>query len=283
MTATFALLVLLQLTTIALIFGIGLESTPGDALHLLRHPRQLLRALIAMYVAVPLAALAVVQLLPLSAPVAGSILVLAASSGAPLLPRKLLGVGDGAYVFSLVVLTSLLAIVVVPLWMELMPVAFSRLPPIPAEQTAILIARSFFLPLLAGMLLRRLAPRLARTIASRLVAIAGIVLVAGAVALLVVNHDTLLEVRWRGVAALAIFMAVSLAIGHVLGGPDPEQRTGLAVACAIRHIGIAVLVATSLPGPKTATILAVYIATSTAISLPYVQWRKRRAKARVTP
>ena len=88
MTATLALLLLLQGATTILIFGIGLESTPGDALHLLRYPGQLLRALLAMYVAVPLVALAVVELLPLAPPVAGAILVLAASSGAPLLPRK---------------------------------------------------------------------------------------------------------------------------------------------------------------------------------------------------
>lgn len=280
MTATLVLLLLLQAAITVLIFGIGLESTPGDALHLLRHPGQLLRALLAMYVAVPLVALAVVELLPLAPPVAGAILVLAASSGAPLLPRKVLGVSDGAYVFSLVVLTSLLAIVVVPLWMALLPAVFSRLPPIPPEQTAVLIARSFFLPLLAGMMLRRLAPAFCRRAGPVLVAVAGVALVTGAVALLVVNHDTLLEVRWRGIAALAAFMVVSLAIGHLFGGPDPDRRTGLAVACALRHIGVAVLVATSLPGPKTATILAVYVATSTAVSVPYVTWRRRLAQRR---
>jgi BASS family bile acid:Na+ symporter len=39
------------------------------------------------------------------------------------------------------------------------------------------------------------------------------------------------------------------AIGHALGGPNPGHRTALAIACATRHIGIAVLVATSFPGP----------------------------------
>jgi hypothetical protein len=49
----------------------------------------------------------------------------------------------------------------------------------------------------------------------------------------------------------------------------------------LRHIGVAVLVATSLPGPKTATILAVYVATSTAVSVPYVAWRRRLARQRL--
>src|SRR5271165_6755745 len=46
-----------------------------------------------------------------------ALLVLAVSAGAPLLPRKLMKIGDGAYIFSLVVTSSLLAILVVPAWL----------------------------------------------------------------------------------------------------------------------------------------------------------------------
>jgi len=40
--------------------------------------------------------------------------VLAVSAGAPLLPRKLMKIGDGAYIFSLALTSSLLAILLVP-------------------------------------------------------------------------------------------------------------------------------------------------------------------------
>jgi len=63
-------------------------------------------------------------------------------------------------------------------------------------------------------------------------------------------------------------------IGHLLGGPTEDDRTALAIACATRHIGVAVMVATSLPGPRTIVILAVYITTSLVISLPYLRWRR---------
>jgi predicted benzoate:H+ symporter BenE len=46
------------------------------------------------------------------------------------------------------------------------------------------------------------------------------------------------------------------------------------VACASRHIGIAVLVAASLPGPRTAVIIAVYIVTSAIVCIPYLRWRR---------
>jgi len=77
-------------------------------------------------------------------------------------------------------------------------------------------------------------------------------------------------------------IVMALAIGHLVGGPEADDRTALAIACATRHIGIAVLVATSVPGPRTAVVIAVYIAVSLVVSLPYLHWRRavsRRRKA----
>ena len=80
------------------------------------------------------------------------------------------------------------------------------------------------------------------------------------------HWEVLLVARWGGVLALMALVAMALAIGHVLGGPGDDDRTALAVACASRHIGIAVLVAASLPGPRTAVIVAVYIVASAVVS-----------------
>ena len=82
---------------------------------------------------------------------------------------------------------------------------------------------------------------------------------------------------------LAALIALSLAIGHLVGGPEEDTRTALAIACATRHIGIAVLVATSVPGPRTAVVVAIYIAVSLAISLPYLRWRRAVSVRRSTP
>jgi BASS family bile acid:Na+ symporter len=53
------------------------------------------------------------------------------------------------------------------------------------------------------------------------------------------------------------------------------------VACASRHLGIALLVAASLPGPRTAVIIAVYIVASAVVCIPYLRWR-RAAAARIS-
>ena len=111
------LVLVLKLSIVAMIFAVGLGSTPGDLLYLWRRPAELARSLLAMYVAVPLAALLMVKTLPLGIPVKTAILVLAISAGAPLLPKKLMKIGREGYVFSLVVIASLLAVVVVPAWL----------------------------------------------------------------------------------------------------------------------------------------------------------------------
>lgn len=275
---TLALLVLLKITVTVIIFGIGLDSQPRDAVRLFRHPGLLLRSVLAMYVLVPMAAFALVKLLPLAPGVEAALLVLAVSAGAPLLPRKLLGIGDGAYIFSLVVISSVLAIVLVPVWLAVLGPLFPRLPSLAPERAALVLAESFFLPLLAGMVLRRLFPKVAAWTAGRLIGLASIVLALSAAALLAAHWHVVLEARWTGILTLAALITLSLAIGHLVGGPDEDTRTALAIACAIRHIGIAVLVAASVPGPRTAVVVAIYIAVSLAISVPYLRWRRAVAR-----
>lgn len=279
MTAT--LLLILKASVGVIIFAIGMDSTVKDAGHLLTRPGLLLRSVLAMYVLVPLAAFVMVKLLTLAPGVEIGLLVLAASAGAPLLPRKLLRIGDGAYIFSLVLVSSVLAIFVVPVWLELLGPYFGSPLEVAPAQVALILAKSFLLPLGAGMLLRWWLPAIAQRLASRLIGGAGLVLTICALTLLILHWDVLLVARWGGVLALMALVAIALAIGHALGGPAHDERTALAVACASRHIGIAVLVAASLPGPRTAVIIAVYIVASAVVCIPYLRWR-RTAAARIS-
>ncbi len=271
---TETLLLLLKAAVGVIILAIGMDSTTKDATHLLHRPGLLVRSVLAMYVAVPLAAFALVKLLTLSPGVEIGLLVLAASAGAPLLPRKLLRIGDGGYIFSLVLVSSVLAIFVVPAWLALLGPQFGSPLELGPSQVALILAKSFLLPLAAGMLLRWWLPAFSQRWSSRLIGAAGMVLTVCALALLLLHWEVLLVARWGGVLALMALVAIALAIGHALGGPAHDDRTALAVACASRHIGIAVLVAASLPGPRTAVIIAVYIVASAIVSIPYLRWRR---------
>jgi BASS family bile acid:Na+ symporter len=273
------LLTVLKFSVALLILGIGMNATVADLGYLWRRRPLLLRSLLAMYVLVPLAALVIVKTFPVSTPVKAALLVFAASAGAPLLPRKLLNLGSGSYVFSLVVTSSILAIAVVPAWVALLGRHFEAADAISTGTVALVVARAFLLPLAVGMAVRAILPAWGKRNAGRVISAAGLLLLASASAVLALNWESFLGVRPAGVAALVTLMAVSLAIGHFLGGPQPDDRTALAVACSTRHIGLVVVVAASFPGTNTLVILGVYLATSLLVTIPYLRWRRRKVAA----
>ena len=271
------LLLVLKLSVASLIVAIGLGSATADFGYLWRRPALLLRSLFAMYVAVPLAAFAAVKLVELPLQVKAAILVLAISAGAPLLPKKLMKLGREGYVFSLVVTSSILAIVVVPAWLTVLGPLFGRESTVDPRAVAFLIAKAFLGPLVVGMVVRRLFGPGAERASDWILKVAGATLLLAGLVLLVGARHLLLEVGWVPLVALAGMTAVALAIGHALGGPDPDDRTALAISCATRHVGIAMLAASTVPGPRTIAFVLAYLLASAAVSIPYLRWRGRAA------
>ncbi|MCS0502936.1 hypothetical protein [Ancylobacter mangrovi] len=267
-------LIAVKLAVAVLIMAIGMGSSFVDVTYLLRRPALLLRSLGAMYVLVPLVTVLMVAFLPLNTGVKAALMVLAVSAGAPLLPRKLQQFGDGAYGFSLVVVSSVVAIVVTPLWVALLARHFGVSAELSWRDAALAIGTAFLAPLMVGMALGAYFPRLAADYAERLSAAAALVLTTAGVVLLAVNWHILVEVRLTGMLALLGVMIMALVIGHICGGPKEMDRTTLAIACATRHIGIAVIVATAFRGPRTIVILAAYVVASALVSIPYLRWRR---------
>ena len=270
---TETLLLVLKLSVVTLIFAIGLGSTPADLVYLWRRPGQLVRSLLAMYVVVPVAAVVLARTLPLPVAVKTAILVLAISAGAPLLPRKLMKLGREGYVFSLVVTSSLLAVVAVPAWLEVLGTLFGREAELDPGAVALVVAKAFLAPLVLGMLLRWPLSSVAERLSQWVLGAAGAALTAAGLALLVLHGGALVAVGVVPLLALVATTLVALAIGHALGGPDPDDRTALAVSCATRHVGIAMLAASTVPGPRIAVLVLAYVLASAVVSIPYLRWR----------
>ncbi len=274
-----ALLLILKVTVMAVILAIGMDSTREDLTYLLRRPGLLVRSVLAMYVVVPLVALLFVKLLVLPPGVEVALLVLAVSAGGLMLPRKLMGVGDGSYVFSLVVLSSLLAIVTVPAWLALFGPLFGDTTELLPIEVARVIGRVFLLPLVVGMLVHWLIPEISSRMSEKLLKIGGGVFVLCILVLLATNGSLILEAGWPALLTLAAMILVAMTVGHILGGPHPDNRTVLAISCATRHAGLVVLVAVSVPGPRTAALVGAYFVASAAVTIPYLRWRRRVSKS----
>ena len=269
-----ALLLLLKVAVMAIILAIGMDSTLEDVAYLWKRPGLLVRSLLAMYVVVPMVALLFVKVLTLPPGVEVALLVLAVSAGGLMLPRRLMGVGDGSYVFSLVVLSSLLAIVTVPAWLALFGPLFGDTAELLPIEVARVIGRVFLLPLIVGMLVHWLIPEISSRMSERLLLVGGTVLAVCILFLLITNGNLILEAGWPAILTLAVMTLVAMTVGHIMGGPDPDNRTVLAISCATRHAGLVVLVAASVPGPRTAALVGAYFIASAIVTIPYLRWRK---------
>jgi BASS family bile acid:Na+ symporter len=78
-------------------------------------------------------------------------------------------------------------------------------------------------------------------------------------------------------AALGAFVIVGLAVGHLLGGPDPDERGVLALATATRHPAIAIAAAhAAFPGQKfVVPAILLYVILAAVLSIPYLVWHRR--------
>ena len=142
------------------------------------------------------------------------------------------------------------------------------------------IARQVFiaqlLPLGLGIALRHAKTPIAARLEPGLGRLGTALLVALAIVALVNVWDDTVRAGLRVVATIVVTTGAALAVGHLLGGPDPATRTAVAISSAARNPSLALLVATlnAAPDAITATVLA-YLVISVFTIVPYVLWRRR--------
>lgn len=238
--------VLLTISLVALIFSVGLDARLSDLAYLFRRPALLLRAVLAVNVVVPVAAMAIIALFPGMSQVGKvGLLLMAASPVPPFVPGQQAKVSAArAYSHGLYAAMVVLTLITVPLSIA----AFNRIYGVaietPLQKVATNIGLAVVLPLVAGATVRRLA----QGFATKSAAVVRMI----AMGLLVVVIIPILVTAWPAVQALAgdgTFVAMALTVtvalvgGHLLGGAEPEKRSALAVTAAIRHPGIAMAIA----------------------------------------
>jgi bile acid:Na+ symporter, BASS family len=274
-----ALKVSIELT----LFGFGLQATFEDLLFLVRRPRLLVRSLVAIFVVMPLFAILMTNLFSFNSPVVIALIVLSISPIPPLLPKKVSKSGGRAsYELGLMVTAAAFSIVFIPLAAYLLGKYFDRSFAMGPSAVAKVIVLSVLLPLAAGILFRRFVPAAAARIAKPLVQIAGIVLLIGILCILVFALPTAWSLVGDGtILAFVAVVVVGLAVGHLLGGPDPDERVALALSTACRHPGLAIAIAgVNIPNEhRVVSAVLLYVITNVLFTIPYVSWQRKKAKA----
>ncbi len=267
------------------VVALGLRASTDDALFLFRRPRKLARALLSMNVLMPVFTAAMVALFELRSAVASSLIALSVAPIPPILPRKALRAGGGAaYTIGLLVAAAVLSVVFVPLAVELFGRALGTRATVSVGALVSTITLSVVAPLAAGMVLRRLAPRVAER-AAKPISLVGLILLALAlVPVLIVSGPAMGSLLGDGtLLALVAFNLVGLGVGHLLGGPEPEERSVLALTTSSRHPGVAFVVASAtFSEPKLVlAALLLYLLVNAALSLGYLAWSRRHGAKRV--
>jgi bile acid:Na+ symporter, BASS family len=239
------ILLVLKLSIILNVLALGVNATLEDATFLFRHPRDFVCALLSMNVVMPLLALALAMTFNLYPAVKIALVALAVSPVPPIFPKKAIRAGGmGDYSVGLLVATAILAIIVIPVAMEI----FERISYVPMQMPAASVAKLVFgsvlAPLLVGIVLRAAFPKLSEEAARPLGYIAMALLVLSVLPILFGSFRTILSLVGDGtLLSFAGFALVGYFCGDFLGRPESEKRRVLALATASRHPAIAVAIA----------------------------------------
>jgi len=283
MTAAEIIILAAKASIVGMVFALGLRSKPEDVAELLGRPGLLFRSFVAINIIPPLFAIAAIALLPLRLEIEVMLLALSLSPIPPLLPGKASSArGDRSFAIALLVVFALLSVVWVPLAVQIAGWIFGRPVGVDPKAIAWIVATLIIVPLALGMALRRFAADFAGRIHHAVSLLSTIVLVIVALLIIANSARAMLAQTGDGVLVLmAVFVLVGLAAGHLLGGPEPRERTDLALAAASRHPGITLAVAQMIfPAGHAATALvAIYLIVCILLGLPYIKWRARLAAA----
>jgi len=269
----------LKLSVMLVVFSLGLGVSATDLLYLRRRPALLARSLLSIDLAMPLIAGAMAIIFHLRPPVEIALLALAISPVPPILPGKVLRAGGHApYIFSLLVAAAVFAIVFIPAVVLLLGKTLELSVRQSAASIAELVLLTVLLPLGGGILMRFFAPALGQRLLKPVSVAGSVLLLLSLIPTLLTQAGAMIAVVGNGtLAAITAFIVSGLSVGHAIGGPEPGNRTTLALFTAARHPGIAVAIAaTNFPQEKLVlpTVL-LYLLVNAIISSAYLSWRRK--------
>ncbi|PTW63404.1 BASS family bile acid:Na+ symporter [Breoghania corrubedonensis] len=256
----FKLLVPWIVPLLALImFGMGLTLSGRDFAEVLRRPFEVGIGVVSQFLIMPLIAVALTSVIPMSPEVAaGVILVGCCPGGTSSNVMTYLSKGDLALSVACTSVTTVLAPFVTPF---LVYTFASQYLPVDAGAMFLSIVKIVLAPLALGFILQKLAPRLvaAAVPALPLVSVAGIVLIVAAV--VAVSKGKIVE------SGLMIFAVVVLhnGLGYMLGffaartfGLSLAKRKAIAIEVGMQNSGLGAALASAHFSPAAAVPSAIF-------------------------
>ncbi len=264
------------------VLAVGMRVAPADLLYVFSKPSRLLRSLLALNVVGPVVAVIVCKTFSLHPAVIVALVTLAIAPVSNLFSQSMLPLvapGRASYARGLLFASTVLSVVLTPLSVEVIELIFGGNAHVNPLSVAQVVVSTMLLPLGIGLAIGRWWPAARRWIPA-VTKVSSLVLLVCAVLIIAGTWSLMASVVRQGtLTAIVLIALIDLAAGHLLGGPDEDDRTVLAHATVARHPGVAIAVAslTDQPLAPIGVLLAVLV-NSVAV-VPYSMWRKRRRAA----
>jgi BASS family bile acid:Na+ symporter len=225
--------------------GIGLKVGKDEILSVVKDKSWLARIFIANFILIPAVGILAAKALAMKPENALALIVLACAPGGPnalqYLSKKkeeaALAYGGG----TMVVLT-LLSIFISPLLIALaIPKGMTLT--VPYGKAILFVALFMLLPLVLGTLVKHLARTATGRLAGPVSLISTLAFIGAMIKALNVTTWAKAEVGTLVLAAIVIFILISMLIGWLLGGPREFTRAILATSSSMRNIALALAIA----------------------------------------
>jgi BASS family bile acid:Na+ symporter len=274
---------LLNFFVAVVMLSIGLRTSGGEFRNILRDRALFALTLLANCVLIPAIGLLLVHSFPLNPDAKIGILLLATIPGTPIalqFTRK--AKTRLAFAAAMTFVLSLVSVVMTPLAIEVMPHTAERNER-PLFILIATIALYIALPLCTGVWAAGRAPK----VASRLILPLGLLATVAFLFLMsetrLVRRQAFIAIHGRGtVLAMFLLLIVSMLIGWLIGGPDPETRRIVATSTGMRNVIVVLYIARyCFPGTNVYMIPIVYLSlmvpTNLLFHLAFTRWQKLRS------
>ena len=256
----------------------GMSVSRADVEYLFRKPGRLIRTVLPMKILGPIVAITVCSLFALHPAVIVALVTLSMTPVGALFPQGMLALvrtERSAHAHGLFVATTVLSVVLTPLAVEVVNVFYGErfhLNPLTVANVAV---GALLLPLGIGFVIGRIFPAAELWVPA-------IQQASGRLFLLCLMGFTILGwsrmaviIRDGTLPAIVIISMCGLAVGHLLGGPDEDDRTVLAFATVSRHPGVAIAIAALTREPLAPIGVLLSVVVNEVAVVPYRSWRHR--------
>jgi BASS family bile acid:Na+ symporter len=257
------------ITLIEMMLTIGMCASIGEVTGVTKDWRLLVRAAIANYVIVPIAAVVLLLLFKAHPMVAIGFLIAAVCPGAPFGPPFTARAGGNVVtaVGLMIVLAGSSALLAPLLLRALIPITSgSQAVSLNAGKMIAVLLGAQLLPLCIGLGVRRLLPALSTKSQQPMSTLSTVLNLVTFGLIVFVQFRMLMQIRLMAYVGMLALVVAAIVAGWALGGPGLQNRTAMAMVTSVRNVGVSTVVATSsFGGTPAVTATAAFAVFQTII------------------